>query len=151
MAYTATISVPVVFDAASDAEARIRLQEVTFYIAQNALKHELGEITDAPGVLSFDEVLPYEAPRPVLVDDDEDVDVFVTADGYRLQHAWDEDHPGVRVWTDGNLTFASDEFGWPVDATDATRVEGHFLSCTCLPGQAPHEPGCQLWRDSSPN
>jgi len=24
------------------------------------------------------------------------------------------------------------------------------VTCTCLPGQPPHEPGCQLWTDPEP-
>src|SRR5262252_377160 len=127
MSYITTISIPVVFDARSDAEARIRLREILMAFAQSNVLPGI-EISDAPTAEALEEFAPYEPLRRVPADDldaGQTPDVFVTADGYRLEHAWGQ--AGNRLWTDGDLIFQEDEHGWPVDDTDLSRLDGYFL------------------------
>lgn len=36
-------------------------------------------------------------------------------------------------------------FYWLKNARKMAQALAKRVPCTCLPGQAPHEPGCQLW------
>ena len=71
MAYVAHITVPVVFHAHSDDEARALLEMMRTHLADTSfakvLSDDVGwEVSDYPDA-TLQDVLPYELPRPVDV------------------------------------------------------------------------------------
>jgi len=73
MAYVAHITVPVVFAADSDDEARVILELLRCHLADVNVR--FGEIPESAGPevsdypdATLQEVLPYETPRPVSLD-----------------------------------------------------------------------------------
>jgi len=71
--YVTTISIPIVFDAFDDVEARARLEELLTHFALDgvtlgALRDKFSaEVSDAPTADGLEESLPYEPLRTVEI------------------------------------------------------------------------------------